>query len=447
MDYQVFPTLGAIAHKSLLKGDLELSVQTAAKLMSEEGVSSIVIEQGADTYIFSIEDMLGFVHNGGNSETRLHSVPLRKISCMPENERILNALDFLEQNGQRYLGVLDAQQKIAGIVTYSDIMNSIDPTVLMERKTVGDIISRTAPVMFTADWVLEDVIHHLRQMEDSIIVVEAGRAIGIITAKDIFDLVTAGESTNKILSDYMTSPVITTPLHCSISDALLKLRERNIKRIIVVDGQQRVVGVVTQSELVGYAYGSWVNLMKDHTAELHELVEILEEKMHNLERLTVTDVLTGLGNRRMLHLQMQEEVERIQRYGSSQFSLVIFDVDHFKQVNDRFGHLVGDEVLKAIAGEIQSMVRKSDTAVRWGGEEFAVLLANTPLSAAARFANRLREIIEHLHFPGGMQVTISAGVGEYSNKEDENNFFQRVDRALYKAKANGRNLVEIDQGW
>ncbi|MFA6969796.1 MAG: diguanylate cyclase [Gallionella sp.] len=447
MEYQVFPTIGAIAHKSPLKGEFDFSVQTAAKLMCEQNVSSIVIEQGEDKYIFSIEDILGFVHNGGDCETRLHSAPFRKISCMSENERVLNALDFLEQNEQRYLGVVNQQGEMIGIITYSDLMHSIDPSVLMERKTVGDMISRTTPVMFTADWVLSDVIHHLRRMEDSIIVVESGRPIGIITAKDIFAIVTTEKGTDGVLSSYMTSPVITTPLHCSISDALLQLREHNIKRIIVVDEQQRVAGVVTQSELIGNAYGSWINLMKDHTAELHELIEILEERMRNLERLTVTDILTGLGNRRMLHQQMVEEMERIQRYNASSFSLVIFDIDHFKQINDRFGHLVGDEVLKAIASEIEQLIRRSDTAVRWGGEEFAVLLPNTPVVAAGQFANRLREIIDQFAFGNDVSVTISAGVGEYLSKEDEKSFFQRVDRALYKAKANGRNLVEIDTGW
>jgi diguanylate cyclase (GGDEF)-like protein len=320
----------------------------------------------------------------------------------------------MERAGRRHLGVTDQAGSLVGVVTYSDILHSIDPSVLMERKTVGDIVARSTPVMFTADWILEDVAHHIKKQEDSIIVVESGRAIGIITAQDIFGLVTSGAVMDQSLSYYMTSPVITTPVYSSISNALLQLREFSIKRAIVVDEQDRVVGVLKQSELVGFAYGSWVNLMKSHTAELHELVEILEQRNRSLEKLTVTDVLTGLGNRRMLHLRMLEEIERMRRYGGKAFSLVILDIDRFKLINDKHGHLIGDEILKVIAGIMESLVRKSDTAVRWGGEEFAVLLANTKLVDATLFANRLREMVEHLTYQDDISVSISAGVGEYS---------------------------------
>lgn len=446
MDFQAFPTVGSIAQRALLRGDFDLTVMDAARLMNDQKVSSIVIEHNEERYLFSMEDLLDFIHEGGRFDTPLKQTPLHIIDCLSESERVLVAFEMMEQTARRHLGVTDSTGRLVGIVTYSDILHSIDPAVLMERKTVGDILTRSSPVMFTADWILEDVVHHIKKQEDSILVVESGKAIGIITAKDIFGLVTSSGAMDQPLSHYMTSPVITTPVGYSISCALLQLRESGIKRAIVVDEQDRVVGVLKQSELVGFAYGSWVNLMKNHTAELHELVGILEQRTRSLERLTVTDVLTGLGNRRMLHLRMLEEMGRLNRYGGQMFSLVIVDVDRFKLVNDQYGHLVGDEILKAIAGLMESLVRKSDTAVRWGGEEFAVLLSNTGLSDAAQFANRLREMVGHLAFPNGAKVSISAGVGEYSTKEDEQAFFQRVDRALYRAKALGRNLVETDSG-
>jgi diguanylate cyclase (GGDEF)-like protein len=441
MEFHAFPTIGAIAQKSILRGDMDMTVYVAAKMMHEKNVSSIVIEQEEGRFIFSIEELLSFVHAGGDQAIMLRDAPIRKIGCVSEEERVLGALEILESNGQRYLGVVDPQDRLIGIVTYSDILQSIDPTVLMERKTVGEIISRAVPVMFTADWILADVIHHLSKMEDSIIVVEEGKPVGVITAKDIFAIVTSGKGTHHPLSHYMVSPVITTSWNSSISDALLQVRDLHIKRAIVVGEEGNVVGVVTQSELIGYAYGSWINLMNNHTAELHELVGILKEKNKSLERITLTDGLTGLGNRRLLQQQMEEEIERMRRYNADAFSLVVIDVDRFKDVNDTFGHLVGDEVLKAIANEMNGLVRKSDLAVRWGGEEFAVLLSSTPLSAAVVFANRLRSLVEGRLFADGARITISAGVGEYAPDEDEHTFFHRVDRALYQAKAKGRNRV------
>ncbi len=443
MDSHAFPILGSIAQKTILKGGLNLTVRAAAKLMHDKGASSIIIEQAQERHIFSIEELLNFIDAGGDQTIVLRDAPIRKVECLEEGDSVIGALEFLERNGQRYLGVVDPDDVLIGIVTYSDILKSIDPAVLMERKTVGEIISRTIPVMFTADWILADVIHHLTKPEDSILVVEEGRPIGVITAKDIFGIVTSGKGSHEPLAHYMVSPVITTSWYSSIHEALMQVRDLHIKRAIVVDEEGKVVGVVTQSELIGYAYGSWVNLMKNHTDEFHELVGMLEENNQSLQRLTLADGLTGLGNRRLLQQQMDEEMERMRRYNVGTFSLVVIDLDRFKYLNEEFGRLVGDEVLKAIASEIARLVRKSDLAVRWGGEEFAILLSSTPLEAAEQFANRLRAIIEQRTFTDGAKVTISVGVGEYVIGEDEKTFFCRVDQALYRAKAKGRNLVQL----
>jgi CBS-domain-containing membrane protein len=111
----------------------------------------------------------------------------------------------------------------------------------------------------------------------------------------------------------MSSPVITAHTGTTINESLLQLKQHRIKRTIIVDDEQQLVGVIPQSELISYAYGSWMNILKDHSSELQELVDMLEVKARRLELLAVTDVLTGLGNRRLLHRKMDEEVERIGR--------------------------------------------------------------------------------------------------------------------------------------
>ena len=188
-----------------------------------------------------------------------------------------------------------------------------------------------------------------------------------------------------------------------------------------------------------------MNILKHHSSELQELVDMLEVKARRLELLAVTDVLTGLGNRRLLHKRMDEEIERIGRYGAHSFSLVMIDIDHFKRINDTYGHMVGDVILKAIAAEMNEAIRKTDAAVRWGGEEFMLLLSHTALDAAEAFAERLREAIEAYLFVSDIRLTISLGVGEYVPGENEFELFQRIDRALYRAKLGGRNRVEVDR--
>ena len=444
MEFTVFPIVRNIAHKTVLRATPEMTVHQASGLMDKNNVSSLILERADGRYIFTVEDLLKFVHDGGHGETILDEIRLRKVHCILEDEHVLAAMELLEHHGGRYLGVIDVNDNLVGILTYTDIMSAIDPTVLVERKSIGDLISRTEPVTFSPDWILEDVLFHLNKIEDSIVVVESGIPVGIITTKDVFGIVAEGKDTSQPLAHYMTTPVVTTDITASIHETLMQLRTFKIKRAIVVNGHRKLAGVVTQSELVGFAYGSWINLIKHHAGELKELVAILEEKARGFEKVSMTDPLTGLGNRRAFHQRMNEEIDRIQRYQSPSFSMLLFDIDFFKRINDTHGHLVGDQVLKSIASEVTALIRKTDQAIRWGGEEFAVLLPCTGVNEAAEFASRLRSRIADFVFIQGIQVTISIGVGEYLAGEQDKVFLERIDGTMYRAKTNGRNRVETD---
>jgi diguanylate cyclase (GGDEF)-like protein len=445
MKHAVFPNIGSIAQKAILRCDPGISVRDAALLMEKKKVSSVVLEMVGKRHIFTVEDLLSYIHGGGDYATLLSDLSIKRLDCISDKEKLLIVLEHLEDTGSSHLGVVDSDDGLIGIVTRTDILSSIDPAILMERKKIGDMIIRSEPVMFTADWILEDVRHHFRKAEDAIIVVDEGKPIGIVTTKDVFGIISSGDDASKPLSAYMATPVITSPRTASINDAMLQLKQCRIKRAIVVDESEQLVGVISQSELISYAYGAWINILKNHSSELHELVDMLEDKARSLEHLSVTDVLTGLGNRRLLQIRMDEERERIRRYGAAPFSLVILDIDFFKKINDAHGHLVGDAVLKLLSAEISRAIRKVDTAVRWGGEEFAIMLSNAPLAAAVGFCERLRAAVERMELVNGISLTISLGISEYVPEEDESALLERADRALYSAKHKGRNRVEIEQ--
>lgn len=445
MKHAAFPSIGSIAQGNILRCDPGISVRDAAILMDKSKVSSVVLEMSGERHIFTVEDLLDFIHEGGAYDIPLTQLPIRHLECIPGKEKLLVVLEHLESTGVSHLGVLDVNNNLAGIVTRTDILTSIDPAILLERKKIGDMIIRTEPVMFTADWVLEDVMHYFRKAEDAIIVVDEGKPIGIVTTKDVFGIISSGKEANKPLAAYMATPVITSHRSASVNEAMLQLKQCRIKRAIVVDETGQLVGVISQSELISYAYGAWINILKNHSSELHELVDMLEEKARSLEHISITDALTGLGNRRLLQIRMDEERERVRRYGALPFSLVILDIDFFKRINDTHGHLIGDAVLKLLSTEVNNAIRKVDTAVRWGGEEFAILLSNTPLAAAVGFCDRLRAAVEGMEFVNGIRLTISLGISEYVPDEDDSSLLGRADRALYSAKRGGRNRVEVEQ--
>ena len=161
--------------------------------------------------------------------------------------------------------------------------------------------------------------------------------------------------------------------------------------------------------------------------------------------LSVTDPLTGLYNRRHFEDNLEREFLRASRY-NNELSFAIIDIDFFKKVNDTYGHSAGDYVLKEVAYLILQNLRKTDMVFRYGGEEFTVIITETPIERAVVPLERLRKAVEEYPFNHNgqkIQVTISVGVSEVSKKiETVNQLFEDADKALYKAKENGRNQIQ-----
>ena len=443
MDTAHFPRISTIVRRDVLQTSPDTTVRAAADLMRDQNLTSVAYIIDDAPYIFSIEHVLGLVQHGASFERPLRDLVVPAAARIREEQTVLEAMDEMEATGSRYLAVLDCHERLCGIVTHTDIVAAIDPVFLVERKTVGEVVKRKELVTFSPDWILDDVLCHLTHVEDSIIVVDSDRLLGIITAKDAFRLIAAGRDTNLPLADYMTSPVVTVNTGAPLHDALMLIKSRAIKRVVVVDDAHRLVGVVTQSELVGFAYGYWTRLLKHHAGELRELVAMLSAKADRYRQDSVTDSLTSLGNRRMLTVRMREELERIRRYSGSPFSFILIDVDHFKHINDHHGHSAGDEVLRLIGQAIQRCVRGIDSVCRWGGDEFAVLAPHTNAESARVVANRILESARRLVYGKNLKVTVSIGFGEILHQEIEKSFFDRVDRALLRAKAAGRDRVEF----
>jgi diguanylate cyclase (GGDEF)-like protein len=168
-----------------------------------------------------------------------------------------------------------------------------------------------------------------------------------------------------------------------------------------------------------------------------------EERFTALSRLALTDPVTGLANRRGGEEALAREVSRARR-GGVPLSLVLFDIDHFKNINDKAGHAVGDRVLRGIADILSASQRGSDLATRWGGEEFLVLLPDVGLAGARAFAERVREHVQGLEIEQAGTITVSAGVSELQGDEDASAALGRADSNLYRAKEAGRNRVEWD---
>ncbi|MCW8916619.1 MAG: diguanylate cyclase [Magnetovibrio sp.] len=189
-------------------------------------------------------------------------------------------------------------------------------------------------------------------------------------------------------------------------------------------------------------HGATVDEFEKINFSINNLLSYTDTLIEEKEFLANTDNLTGILNRRSFTEGVQKELDRKKRYGGS-LGLAVCDIDHFKAVNDTFGHNVGDQVLKYFASLLQAQLRQSDLLGRWGGEEFVILVPQAKEDNLRALGEKLRACIEEADFPGVGSISCSIGLAEVRSTETFEDIFRRADDALYKAKNNGRNRIEV----
>lgn len=251
-----------------------------------------------------------------------------------------------------------------------------------------------------------------------------------------------GGLTNKELSGIDADPIMSHihPEDAAEVEAKIQASAKTLShfqaefRICHGDGSIRWVEMRSTPEQEPDGAIVWTGILIDATQRIQA-----EERVRIM---AVTDGLTGITNRQEFDRLLEQEIERATRYHSP-LSLIMYDLDHFKQVNDRFGHDTGDDVLKTVANLVNDNIRGIDTQGRWGGEEFMLILPQTGLGDAREVAEKLRQTIAAQHFDQVDTVTASFGVVELAPQENSKSLAQRVDEALYRAKDRGRNRVEV----
>ncbi len=223
-------------------------------------------------------------------------------------------------------------------------------------------------------------------------------------------------------------------------------QEKMVKEILKLPQERRVVSMISLKYFEPRAFMVKINEMDENQAVfIFTDITRISLKSKEFEQKASYDELTDIYNRAKFNEILEYEMNRAKRYGNS-LSLVIADIDNFKRINDTYGHLFGDEVLKKTAKIFKKAIRATDTVARWGGEEFVVLLNNCNLENAKKVAEHLREKVEEGFKKSPPNVTCSFGVSELKEYDTKETFLSDADKALYKAKKNGKNRVEIAVG-
>lgn len=434
-----FPTLDMIATTDVIVADIHETINDALRKMHQHNHRSIIVVDRAEYSIITSKDLIGFRVDGVDFSTPLSQVTLRRLPVIGKENNVINALDIAHEIDE-HICVCNEDGTLYGLVTNSDIVASVDPQVILESMKIGSMFDQKYGYKsFERSVTMNHILEYLKDAPtDCVIIKEENKPIGIITSKDILKFIDDAACHAVDVNTVMSSPIETLPSSASINEALDFLKQRSYKRIVVVDDKNTILGIITQHDLISRTYMKWSQLVNEHFHQFQELTQILEQKNKHLVTLATKDALTSVSNRHMFAEQFAKECANTKRYKTS-LSLVMMDLDHFKQVNDLYGHNVGDYVLKTFASIVSGLIREADIFARWGGEEFILLLRHTSCFEAYTAAEKIRKAVEIFSFDEVGHVTCSLGVTNVQENDTLESAIERADRALYVAKHQGRN--------
>lgn len=325
----------------------------------------------------------------------------------------------------------------------------------MQEILVEQVMSRDVPVI-PASASMELAVRKMAAASLSclVAVAEDGRPLGILTERDILSfaarMLASERGRDAAVRDCMSTDLVYVHPEQSLFEALVVVKARNVRHLPVLDRKDMLMGLVTATELARAHFDVFESQRKaeEDTAAVRR--EDLESITTRLRLLSLEDPLLKIGNRRALEVHLEHTEQASRRY-QHYYSVAMFDVDHFKDYNDNYGHPAGDRALESIARVLSESLRGADHLYRYGGEEILLVMPETKLDGAMVVAERLRASVEaaaipHKHCARGV-VTASCGIAEGGfghATEGWQAVIEAADRALYRAKATGRNRVESD---
>jgi diguanylate cyclase len=258
-----------------------------------------------------------------------------------------------------------------------------------------------------------------------------------------YDMKTLQQSQNDLIEVISTLNESTRQAEENVSEFGQTLRRSEQQ---LVDPDSSLEAVVSHLLASTQSIQASMELMRNKIQESREEINTLRQRLEKISEEAQTDVMTGLANRKGLTLAIEDTLQAMNGSKMPPCILMI-DIDHFKNINDNYGHLLGDQVIKVVANNLKNQIKGKDTAARYGGEEFCVLLPETKLSDAVKVAENIRQVMEKTRIKRAKDkqeicsITVSAGVAAYQPGEAILDFFQRADNALYQSKREGRNRV------
>lgn len=440
-----FPLIEELATTNIVSVTTKTSVKETLDHMARHRVRNVVVvDDTGDFGLITAPDLVKLRFSLPDLDAMIGSLNRHPLPIINKGRDVFQALDVFNQFDHGYAAVVDESGKLHGIVSNTDILCNLDPHLIVQRQRLCDLFYGHQIKRISFSDSIGNALSQLVNPDDAVIVFKEGIGIGIVTTHDAVKLLQQNVALTDPVHHHMSTPLHTVSSELTISEAVTTLNEKHYKRLVVIDHQRNeILGIIRQKDLISIAYSRWSELMRNHTQELSEIIDSLRNKTIELEKITTTDRLTGATSRSHFEMLLVSEQQRHQRAPDVPFSIILFDIDYFKRINDTWGHNVGDTVLKEITQHVKSLLRSIDTVARWGGEEFIILLPQTHLRDAHSVALKICLSISQLEFDSIGHVTASFGTAMHQIDETIATLLGRADDALYQAKRKGRNRAEF----
>lgn len=421
------PVRSVLGERPTVAGPELMISQAAQRMYAHDRDALVVLDPDGVLGILTERAVVRYIA-GRQSDRPAYEIASRPLKTVTRDDSLFYARNLMVAHGFRHIGVVDEEGDLIGLIGFGEILRTIEYGYIEELETA--LAERDSALRAS-----EQRYRALVELSPDAIAVHAHRRILFINPAGAILLGADGPPSvvGRKFDDFLQ------PVDGDASGTRLASLERNSgsapqeECLVRLDG--RPIDVELSVTAITYnEQRAWQVVMRNITRR--------KQLERELRRLAITDQLTGIYNRPHFESHLDQAIREADRYGTG-FSVLMFDIDRFKEVNDALGHDAGDRVLQDTVRHVGDNLRESDVFARWGGEEFMVLAPGIGADGAASLAEKIREALRRVGTGLDRPVTASFGVAVYDSNEDRERLIKRLDDALYRAKAGGRDRVLV----
>ena len=442
--------LSSIAHTTVTPLKASNSVKDAFKAMKENSISSVIITDSSQrpVGIFTEHDAIKIVAQKQQNNSYLSDVMSKNIFYLKEDSYIHDAYMIMEQKGYRHIIVVDENERYVGVVSEGDFLRHMGFEEMSKVKNIEDEMSETI-LTIDSNTSLTEVAFKMSKLKcDYAIILDGTEPIGIINERDI----THGCLNDDLMHENLLSILTNDNMKLvnkgtSLQVASKMMKEHGVHQLVVINDDKSLIGLITRHDILKAIHGSYFDyLLQTIESKSANEVALLKHK-EELEKLANYDQLTHLPNRLFFKTYLKKSVAKAVR-NKRTLAVLMLDLDRFKDINDSYGHTMGDEILKIVSQRLLDRVREGDLVARLGGDEFAIILEDlTYEDDVTKVAKSiLQTISKTCILSNGVEVHIESSVGIIiapKDAQDVEKILQYADSALYQAKNDGRGILSF----